>query len=73
MNALDLCEPFTVDFKGQYRFGALNHHAFAILDALEARLSGPLQGKPCEGPLDLWCANFMGLTTGMLRSACAAI
>jgi len=68
VNALGLCEPFAVDFRRQYRFGALNHHAFAILGALEARLTGPLRGKPHEGPLDLWCANFMGLTTGMLKS-----
>lgn len=67
-NETDFITPVALDLDGDYPFGVWNHLTFAFLSAFEATVAGELQGDPFHGPLDLWCAPFLGLTTDGSRA-----
>lgn len=67
-NESDLITPVPLDLDGDYPFGAWNHITFGFVSAFEATLMGDLKGDPFHGPLDLWGAHFLGLTTQGCRA-----
>lgn len=67
-NESGLIAPVPLDLDGHYPFGAWNHITFGFVRAFEETLTGELRGNPYQGPLDLWCAHFMGLTTAGCRA-----
>jgi len=67
-NESDVITPVPLELEGDYPFGAWNHITFGFVSAFEAILTGELKGDPFHGPLDLWGAHFLGLTTQGCRA-----